>query len=171
MDTTSYVTMIIIVFAIIVPAFISGLRSKKKKEKFKSEFLAIGESNGIKISEYDKWNHYAIGIDRESKKILYLNNVLNVEKVLIINLNMVRSLEVQEISRTVNTKSGNIKVLDQLKLKIKHRAKDTSEIYIEFYNSEINSIPHNEMELIGKWRKIIDLAINLTINTKSLVMH
>lgn len=159
MDTSTTIAGIVIILAIIAPIFLYNKNSKKKKKQFINDFFALGEANGIKISEYDVWNHYAIGFDSDSKKILYLNNSANTEKALIVNLQLVKASEIQNTSRSVGTNSGSQSVLEQLNLKISLSGKDTALIFLEFFSINNNSILVDELKLIEKWHKLITTTV------------
>jgi hypothetical protein len=160
MDTTAIISLIVVSLAIIIPIIYSSIRSEKKKQKSKAEFWALGKSRDMNISEYQKWNHYAIGIDKKSAKLMYLKTDISSYVPKIIDLSLVMSAEVLDSSRTVDTKSGRVTVLDQLMLKLTYKAKDSVPDILEFYNSETDATPHHETEIIAKWKKIIDFSLH-----------
>lgn len=160
MDKTAVISLIVVSIAIIIPIIYSQIRSKKKKRKLLAEFRELGKANNVNISEYENWNHYAIGIDKESAKLIYLNTDLADKGPVIIDLSLVKSCEVQDFTRGVDTKSGRINVMDLLKLRLTLKANDIPPISLEFYNSETDATPHHETEILAKWKKIVEISLN-----------
>ncbi len=159
MDSTAIISIIVVSAAIIIPILFSVIRSKQKKQKFTDGFYALGQSHQLKISESEHWNHYAIGIDRESLKLLYVSDYSTKNDAIVVDLNTLKSVEISEISRPVNTKSGSTNVLEQLRLKAIAKNKETPPVFIEFYNAENGSIPVHELQLATKWKMIIESSL------------
>lgn len=142
--------IVLIIFAVI------KYNAIRKKQKFKKIFHNLGKENEINISEFDNWKHYALGIDRHLKKILYLNNSKGAEKAIIINLSLIKSVEMQENSRHVKSANGDLRVLDSLGLKVNMKSKDAVPVILEFYNSDNSALRHHEMDTAEKWKQIIE---------------
>jgi hypothetical protein len=125
MDTTAVISLIVVGLAVIIPIVYSRIRSNREKKIAVASFRVMAHANYLNLSETEHWNHYAIGIDRGSSRLIYQNKNSQSEAV-IIDLSRVRSVETRDVSRGVETKSGRVSVLDQLNLILMPKAKDTS---------------------------------------------
>jgi hypothetical protein len=165
MDTTSVVTGLIVILAVIVPIVITRISFNKKRQKIKKDFLSYGKEHELNIAECELWSHYAIGIDRVANKILYLNFAKNDEKAVIVNLNTIRWCEIQNIMRTVSITKESISVLERLELQLIQKGKDAVPVLLEFFNSGHHAQPHNEIEIANKWEKLISSVIKKKQNS------
>jgi hypothetical protein len=159
MDTTAVISIIVVSLAIIMPIVYNRIQSNKKKQSSEAAFRAIAHANGLNISESERWNHYIIGIDKGSSRLIYMNKEYNNNEPLIIDLSVVKAIVIRDVSRGVDTQSGRVTVLDKLNLTLVQKGKDTLPISLEFYNSEMDATPHHEMEIITKWKKTLEFFL------------
>ena len=105
--------------------------------------------------EQDTWEDHGIGIDRESKHILYAKGKEFSDMIENVNLEKVRRSEVNKISRSV----GNMNVVDRIDLRIIFKDSNSPHLLLEFYNVHINRQIYDEYHFAEKWSKIINECV------------
>ena len=74
MDKGSMMIGLGLILLTALPFIIYNVFKKVKKKKFLKNFILLSEKEKLKLTQIDIWNNcYAIGIDSDSKKLLYHN--------------------------------------------------------------------------------------------------
>lgn len=132
---------------------------KSKENKYAKAFLELAAKENIAIDQHEFWNNiYAIGIDKQSKKVLYRKKKDDKEQIALIDLNEVDKCKKVEKSRMIKTPSGSSKVIDRLDLVFVYK-NSKSEKALEFYNGDESLSLRGEVPLIDKWNEIINAAL------------
>lgn len=138
-----------------------SINSRKKEKKLLQGLTEIAESNNCKISRYELWNSSTIGIDDTSLMIFYTRKSKDIETSQQINLTETQKCRVINLSRTVSNKEGNFKVVDKLELAFSFQDKNRSEVVLEFYNADYDSLTlTGELQLVEKWCKLFNDKIS-----------
>lgn len=165
MDTTAIISGLLLVALIIIPFFLHHLRQKKKKAKFLNDLLSLDKNEDSIISQKDLWREcYAIGINENSKKLLYINKIKDKEQNSVIDLSEVEGCRIVNTSRSVKIPKGNLTVIDRIDLVLTFNRADLSEKALEFYDSTTFMTPDGEIPLAEKWLAIVNS--NLKTNKK-----
>jgi hypothetical protein len=145
---------------IILPFILHYLHKKNKDKKFMKDFISLAEKENIVISQKEFWREcYAIGIDENLKKLLYVNKQKDKEQSTLIDLMEVESCRIANKSRLVKTPNGNYNVMDRLDLVFTFNKSDLPEKALEFYDCEKFMTIDEELPLIENWLGIINLNI------------
>jgi hypothetical protein len=165
MDTTEIITGIALIGIIIIPFFLHHLKKKKKEAKFLNDLLSLAKNEDSIISQKDFWREcYAIGIDENSKKLLYINKIKDKEQKTAIDLSEVERCSIVNASRSVKIPKGNLTVLDRIDLVFTFNRADLSEKTLEFYDSTTFMTPDGEIPLVEKWMAIINSNLKTNKN-------
>ena len=165
MDTTEIITGIALIGLIIIPFFLHHLNQKKKEAKFLNDLLSLAKNEDSIISQKEFWREcYAIGIDENSKKLLYINKIKDKEQKTAIDLSEVEKCRIVTASRSVKIPKGNATVIERIDLVFTLNRSELYEKALEFYDSTTFMTPDGEIPLAEKWLAIINS--NLKTNKK-----
>jgi len=155
MDTGTTIVGIAIIISCAIP-FIIMNRTRSKREKQLLQMLCnLAETYSCNISQHDHWNHSSIGIDKDSKKIFFIQNSINNRESLHVDLTEMERCRIIETSRTVNGDKENTVVTDKLELVYTSKEKDKAEIVVPFYNVEYDNFSLIlVLRLAEKWSEI-----------------
>ena len=152
MDTSIIIMSIVIVGLIAIPVLLLE-NTKKKGKKLLKSIQDLAKKNNNKITEFDKWNSYAIGIDSNSRKLYYASNLQKDEQSTVIDLALVQNCKISNIRKTKSSKTEE----ERLVLEFSFIDKNKSNVTIEFYNSEVDGLTmQGEYQLAEKWMRIIN---------------
>lgn len=157
MDKGSAIIVLVIVALIVLPFIFHNLYKKMKDMKFLRDFRNLAEKEKIVITQKELWNNcYAIGIDNDSKKIIYA--IKQKEKVegTLIDLSEVEKCRIAHINRTTKSQDGKNNISDRLELIFTFRKSDIPEMVLEFYDSKEFMPTDKELSLIENWLQIIN---------------
>lgn len=157
MDKGSAIIVLVIVALIVLPFIFHNMYKKMKDMKFLRDFRNLAEKEKIVITQKELWNNcYAIGIDNDSKKIIYA--IKQKEKVegTLIDLSEVEKCRIANINRTTKSQDGKNNISDRLELIFTFRKSDIPEMVLEFYNSKEFMPTDKELSLIENWLQIIN---------------
>lgn len=119
-------------------------------------FQAVAARQGLVITEQDIWDPgYAIGLDKQSMKLLYTQKIDNQEREIVLDLNEVQQCSVSNTARDVN---GG-KVIDNIDLIFTLRNARHSKHTLAFYNREESLNLREELRLAEKWRDIVNVHL------------
>lgn len=158
MNTATIITLAILI-AISIFIFVLMNMIKTKKEKIKLKLLAdeaIKQNCQITKSEF--CSGLLIGIDEPSNFLFFINQ--NRNKSHHINLREVKIMRLINVTRTVTNGGSSYKVIDKLGLSFASKVGDKGDEFLEFYNSEYDSLNlTGELQLLEKWAEIIQNKI------------
>lgn len=144
--------------AICAMPFVLTNRSKRIKEKeFINSLKNLAKQHDSEITQYETCGNYAIGIDETKKTVSFILKTFEVFKIQFIDLSLIKNCKIDTI---YSSASKNNQVIDQLILNLSAVDKNTPDVLLEFYNSEISYQSYTELESIEKWNKLINDLLN-----------
>jgi hypothetical protein len=154
-------SLIIIIVIVSLIAFRLIIYSIVKKKSKKTKFLfkklqAFGTSKDLNFSEYETWGKKAIGIDKKSQCVLFLNETEQGDVLEQIDLQKVRVCEVNKVSTTFENYTG----INNIDLRIIFKESKTSHLLLTFYTVKDQLQLCDELQLAEKWAKIINSSLN-----------
>ncbi len=159
-DASTLVVSIIFVFAIIAPFVYHGLKNKKHQKTQMENFQSFAKTIGVKPAKIENWrNLYLLGLDPNSKILLYFKDGLNPEQTFI-NLEEVVKINIYEKSRIVELGVEKRNVLDYLGIQFNFKDHYKPEKIIEIYDAEIFSGQDGESVLAKKWVELLKSQLN-----------
>ncbi|MBV6474386.1 MAG: hypothetical protein JPMHGGIA_02692 [Saprospiraceae bacterium] len=161
MDLGTTIVGIVIILICIIPFALMSINSRKKEKKLIQGLSDIANRNNCKISRHELWNNSIIGIDDTVLMIFFTRKSKDNETSQQINLTEIQKCRVINSSRTVSNKEGNFKVVEKLELAFSFQDKSKSEVVLEFYNADYDSLTlMGELQLVEKWCKIFNDKIS-----------
>ncbi len=159
-DASTLVVSIIFVFAIIAPFVYHGLKNKKHQKTQMENFQSFAKTIGVKPAKIENWrNLYLLGLDPNSKILLYFKDGSNPEQTFI-NLEEVVKINIYEKSRIVELGVEKRNVLDYLGIQFNFKDHYKPEKIIEIYDAEIFSGQDGESVLAKKWVELLKSQLN-----------
>jgi hypothetical protein len=136
MDKASTIIGIVIVTMTVLPFLIYNIFKNMKKMKFRKNFMEFSEKSNLKLSKHDIWkNRYAIGIDSDSKRLLYYNIKENKPGATLIELSEVQKCRVVSTDRHVKSQNTINDKTNRLELIITYNNSGVPENILEFYKN------------------------------------
>lgn len=156
MDSTVYISLIIvaglIVFGIVVSR-LNQLKKKKEHQKVMNDFDEFVIQNNLTIDKKEKLNKNMIGIDRLNLKLVFLDNSSTPQQFHLINL---QELSACRMLQHENRANGHISTIF---LKCIFKQKNKPDILLPFYN-EMSDDLFKMMRLskqAAHWEKSINI--------------
>jgi hypothetical protein len=150
MENSSILIGVLGLLAIISPIILFNISRKRRAHKIFADIQAQATKNNGKITDYEYWNNYAIGIDSLSGMVYYWTKIKKNEPVKEINLSQVINF------RLTNVRDADFSDNETLVLEFIFADKTTNR-NVEFYNSDYDGLTmHNEYQLAEKWLKTIE---------------
>ena len=157
MDTGAALIILGIVAITVLPFIFHSLYKKMKDMKFLKDFKSLAEKEKIVISQKELWNKcYIIGIDNNSKKILYINKRKEEVEEIVIDLAEVENCRIVSVNKTLKGQSGNSNKSDRLDLVFTFRKSGIPEKSLEFYDSTEFMPTDKENSIIENWLNIVN---------------
>ncbi|REG94213.1 hypothetical protein [Algoriphagus antarcticus] len=153
--------MTLIVSALLIVAFASPLIFQRFKNKNKlilqqATFSEFAEMNNARPTLHEQWrNHYHLGIDTESKKVVY-HRFGSYPEQTVIDLNEVKKVSVQEKSRVVIVGKEKRFIIDYLALQFHFKDESHSPKTLETYDGDLYSDMAGERGLTERWKEKIE---------------
>ena len=156
MDLNIIIMSAIIIAICILPFVILSRNSKRKKKRIKSILSDIAKTKSGEIGAYEICGNLAVGITQEDEAFVFYNKKEDdTELKSCILLDQFKKCNF--IKTSSSSGSGSI---GKLILEFEHLDKNQSDVSLEFFNSSENFQMGGELELVEKWKPIIDEAIN-----------
>ncbi len=141
---------------IIVPFIFFQLKQTNRNQKLSSDFMIMAEKQKLAITLCDFWSpNYAIGIDTQNLKLLYIKKHEGADQQTIIDLTKVNRCSENKLS----TEIGGSKVIDRIELVFTHHDKKYPAKALEFYNREENLMLDNELQICERWNTVINSSL------------
>jgi hypothetical protein len=155
-DAQSAIIVLGIIALIALPFFLNSFFKKSKELKFLKEFSNLAEKEKVVISQKELWrNCYAIGIDNNSRKILYMNKRKDNSENISIDLSEVEKCRIVNINKTVKNYDGRSNLSDRIELVFTLRKSDLPEKVLEFYDNAEFMPTENDQSHAENWLQII----------------
>jgi len=134
---------------IISPIFLLNLSRKRKGQKILSKIQSQATKNNGKITVYEYWNNYAIGIDSNAGRVYYFSTLDKNKEFQEVDLLQVQACKISNIRNSETDNESLVLEFSFLNKTINRK--------IEFYNSEHDGLTmHNEFQVAEKWLKTIE---------------
>lgn len=147
-----------------VPIITFNLLGKRKKTKqLAKSFLMMANKSNHKVSQYEFWTNSAIGLDENSRKLLFLRRLENNENFQQIDLTEMKDCRVV-IDRYPCQNSKKEKVNVKVGLAFSSHEKNKPDLILETYNSTCDKhMLTKELDVTEKWSDIVNRQIKTTI--------
>ncbi|MBK7408895.1 MAG: hypothetical protein IPL49_05575 [Saprospirales bacterium] len=120
-------------------------------------FDRVAQQQQLSIGQKEFWDSkYGIGIDPNTRKLLYLKKKGEEVQETMIDLSEVEKCRVDNHSRGVRTHNTASKVIDRIDLVFTFRTPGALEKALEFYSVDESLTLNKEVLLAEKWVKLIN---------------
>jgi hypothetical protein len=157
MDSGSTMIGVWIIVLTILPFIIAYFFKKMKEKKLQKNFLSLAEKEKVVISQKDFWKKcYSIGIDTDSKKLLYFNKRLDKERGTLIDLSQIEKCRVVHTDKHLKSQNGNSNLTNKLELVFTFNNSGIPEKSLEFYNNPEFMPTVDDFSHIENWLNIVN---------------
>ncbi len=156
MDLNIIITSAIIIAFCIVPMILVLIKQKSKKKRAVKMLSAIARTKSCEIATLELCGELGVGITVNNEAFVFYNKHENgSEDKYCIVLSEVKNCNF--IRMNLDSGSGKIR---KLILNFEYRDKSKNSLSLEFYNIDENFQLAGELQMIEKWKPIIDRAID-----------
>jgi hypothetical protein len=164
MDSTSIITIIVLLVICVLLAVIMKIYNIKKRKEALTGLISLAAENGSSITFSDNWKGYStntkIAVDSNKLWLFFIRKINDTENKLTLDLSEVKKVNIINNSRSAGEGKNKQTVIDSVNLELSFKAKDKPAIRLEFYNNEFDSLQlSNELQLAEKWATLINKAI------------
>lgn len=155
-EISSIIIGILSLATFFIPILYSQRKQKSLHKKMFTNFLKIAGNYQLNITISDTpGGRYAIGLDENQDKLLYLDESVDPGQRVLIDLKDVRSVKQVNIQHNVKTHAGFTTVIDRLGIKLIIHNHQLSDKTLLFYEGKSGLPLGNELDLIRKWELIV----------------
>lgn len=155
MDLQSIIIGVIVIALCFFPYVYMTKKGKKRDQQFFQLLLDKAKQLNCNITTHEVTGNIIIGIDDDKKELFFIKRIKNYERLQHLNLNEMKSVILNNVSRMVGEKVNKQKVIDKLQLIFTPIDTTKREIILEFYNSDETLVMNGELKLIETWLKIL----------------
>ncbi|WP_192349638.1 hypothetical protein [Algoriphagus sp. Y33] len=156
------VTLVVSSFAIVAtasPFVYYSYKLKKLTSANLASFEEFSATKNVVPTQHERWrNHYHLGLDIQTKKLIYHRFGSYPEQSLI-DLTEVTKVSIQEKNRRVLVGKEKRYILDFLALQFHFKDASHSPKTIEIYDGELFSDMAGERGIAEKWQKILETQL------------
>ncbi len=156
MDFGTIITGVIIIAICILPFILFGSGSRKRKKQLTQMLQSLAQKRQGHIAQHDFWANSAIALDDKAHYLYFIRKAGNEEIVEEVDLSGYQKCRAINLSRTVDKKNGNYKVIEKLQLQLSPSDKTHAEKVLEFYDFETDLQINWDAQLLEKWAKLIN---------------
>jgi len=155
MELSSAITGLVCVALFVVPIILLNRSGSGKRKKRLSNLLAFGQQHGLKFTKTELWNDSVIGLDEDSKKLVFIKNNETDQAPVLIDLQQVTNCEIVNTPREVKSGGKTQRMVDRLELRLTQKGQSQSAVLLEFYDASKSFQLTGELQLIEKWKRLI----------------
>ncbi|HNZ69238.1 MAG: hypothetical protein WBK43_05865 [Prolixibacteraceae bacterium] len=158
----------IVIIGIIITALIVGPiwwlihTQGAGKRKLEKELAALGQKEGIEISEHQSWSNKVIGLDREHEKAAFLIQGNPQNKIILADLKKYTGCSVEK-KLLENGSKENAILFSSIALCFTPREKSAPALVFPLYTDEEDMTLNNELHIAEEWSGKFNVIIRRNI--------
>ncbi len=157
MDLGTILITLVFIAIVTVPFVLTGYSKKRKKDSLFRRLTEMAENEECTITQHEFCADFIIGLDRMADRLFFYKKSENLEIAKSINLQEFKSCRLINSNRTLGEKKSSYNVIDKLQLCFYPHDKNKSEVSVEVYNDEYDSLTlSGELQLAEKWEKLLN---------------
>lgn len=146
----------IIIAICILPIIMLGRKQSQKKKRIRKVLSEIAKTKSREVKTFEICGQLAVAMtENEEAFVFYKKEEDEIETKIYLLLREYKNCNLIRTSR--NSSSGNI---GRLALQFESVNKDKPDVFLEFYNASESFQLVGELQLLEKWKPIIDRAIS-----------
>lgn len=155
-----------------VPIAWYQISEKMKEKKLHNEITRYARQENLTLTNEEVWgDQYALGIDNNSRKIVYLKHSEDGDQKEIIDLSKVQKCKVSNGTKTVHDADGKKNVLTSIDLLFHFRNSGTGALSLEVYNDSNGRSLTYELSIANKLARKIGSLIDTNTNGYKLTNY
>jgi len=156
MDLSVILIALVFVAVFTIPFIYLQRMGDIKKKKFNKAFEALVQKHQLTVSESEFWDHmYAMGVDKNSGKLLYVVKNNGQFEDTIIHLNEVENCNRSDGSKILKTTDPVSRNPERLSLVFSYKGQKYPDKKVDFYVESLNSAITDEVNIMSKWHRIV----------------
>lgn len=140
----------------VVPFIMLNRRKKKREKLFLQSLSKIAAPVDGQIDQYEIIGNFAIGMDEAKNMVFFYRPTKDKVEAQFVELEGFQKSKVIKTYRSFKNNNGIQKEIDRLELCFIPTLKDTPQIKLEFYNSDVSMRLNGELQSIEKWSNLIN---------------
>ncbi len=154
-DMTTVLLSLILTVAFAAPFIYYSFKNKNAEKLLSKNFNEFAKQYGISPTLVDKWrNHYTIGLDKSTKKLVYFSYGDFPQQV-VINLEEVQKVTLQEKFRSITVGKEKRNILEFLALQFHFKDPDHLARTVEVYDGNLFTDQMGERVIAKKWLEVL----------------
>lgn len=171
-DLPSLIIGIIALATFAIPIAWYQISEKMKEKKLHSDLNQYAQQENITLTSEEVWgDKYALGVDKNSRKLLYLKHTEDGDQKEIIDLSEVQNCKVSNGTKTVREASGKKNILTSINLLFHYRNSGKSASSLEVYDDANGRALTYEISIANKLARAIRPLLRTTSNGYKLPTH
>lgn len=155
-----------------VPIAWYQISEKMKEKKLHKDLSQYAQQERLTLTSEEVWgDHYALGIDKNSKKVVYLKHNEDGDQKEVIDLSDVQKCKVSNGTKTVREASGKKNVLTSIDLIFHYRASGKGASSLEVYDDANGRTLTYEKSIASKLARIIQPLLTTESNGYKLLTY
>lgn len=164
MDLDIIITSAIIIAFCVIPMIVINVKQNLKKKRTREILHVLAKDKSVEIESTELCGDLGVGITKNKEGFVFYNKHENgFEEKHFILLSDIKSCN---FIRT-NLSSSSIKI-KKLILNFEYHDKSKAILSLEFYNSDENFQLSGELQLVEKWKPIVDRAIEFQTSIRRM---
>lgn len=152
-----------------IPIVWYQISEKMKEKKLHKNLNQYAQQEKLTLTNEEVWgDHYALGIEKRSKKLVYLKHTQNGNQKELINLSEVQKCKVSNNTALVHETSGKKSVLSSIKLLFHYRDSRKGTFTLEVYDNNNGRTLTYEISIANKLARIIQPVLTTESNSYKL---
>lgn len=153
MDSGTIIISAILLALAILPFIFTGKKYRKQKKQMVLALNGLAEQHQVKLSNYEAGGNFGIGLDQDSRYLFFVRSAQDEISVQTVLLAEMSRCKVKTASRLLE---DGEKVIDRVELALYPVSTAQSEVLLEMYNSEYDTLTiRGELQAAVKWEHII----------------
>lgn len=164
-DLTSLIIGICALASFAVPIAWYQISEKMKEKKLHSDINQYAQEENITLTSEEVWgDHYALGVDKKSRKLVYLKHTENGDQKELIDLSKVQKCKVSNGTKTIRDASGKKSVITSINLLFHYLDSGKGASSLEVYDDANGRTLTYEISIANKLARTIRPLLKTTSN-------
>lgn len=160
MDTASALIGLVLIAVCALPFILMGRGRKKTEKRLLATLQSLASEHHTAIGEHDFGTQIAVGLSTDGQHVFFTKQADGKEAVTQhIALQLVERGIANSITRSVSHGKGSETVIDRLELDFQLKDSKAAVQKLVFFNSDDNIHMDNELELLRKWEKRLNVLL------------
>lgn len=155
-DIASLIIGIIALATFCLPIAWYQISEKMKVKKLNNELTQYAQKENITLTNKEVWgNGYALGIDQENRKLLYIKKGENNDQKRMIDLSEVEECKVSNGTKTVQNAGGSKSFVSSIRLLFRYQNPKKGSASLEIFDGENGKTLTSEIAIANKLARAI----------------